>query len=71
MNVVEITDPQASQLDVYARLTEAQLRSRRRPEDGLFIAELLPTNCSVLRTPTILTNHIHCIMMLSHFGYPI
>ena len=39
MNVVEITDPQASQLDVYARLTEAQLRSRRRPEDGLFIAE--------------------------------
>ena len=39
MNVVEITDPQASQLDVYARLTEAQLRSRHRPEDGLFIAE--------------------------------
>ena len=39
MNVVEITDPQAPQLDVYARLTEAQLRSRRRPEDGLFIAE--------------------------------
>ena len=39
MNVVEITDPQASQMDVYARLTEAQLRSRRRPEDGLFIAE--------------------------------
>ena len=28
MNVVEITDPQAPQLDVYARLTEAQLRSR-------------------------------------------
>ena len=39
MNVVEITDPQAPQLDVYARLTQAQLRSRRRPEDGLFIAE--------------------------------
>ena len=39
MNVIAITDPQAPQLDVYARLTEAQLRSRRRPEDGLFIAE--------------------------------
>ena len=39
MNVIAITDPQAPQLDVYARLTQAQLRSRRRPEDGLFIAE--------------------------------
>ena len=39
MNVIAITDPPAPQLDVYARLTEAQLRSRRRPEDGLFIAE--------------------------------
>ena len=39
MNVIAITDPQASQLDVYARLTQAQLRSRRRPEGGLFLAE--------------------------------
>ena len=38
-NIIEITDFSAPELDVYARLTQAQLRSRRRPEDGLFIAE--------------------------------
>ena len=38
-NIVEVCDLAAPELDVYARLTEAQLRSRRRPEDGLFIAE--------------------------------
>ena len=37
--VIEIHDLAALELDVYARLTEAQLRSRRRPEDGVFIAE--------------------------------
>ncbi len=39
--LVEITDLHAPELDVYARLTEAQLRSRRAPEKGLFIAESL------------------------------
>ena len=38
-NIIEITDIDAPELDVYARLTEAQLRNRLRPEDGLFIAE--------------------------------
>ena len=38
-NIVEITDYTAPELDVYARLTEAQLRNKRHPEDGLFIAE--------------------------------
>jgi tRNA G18 (ribose-2'-O)-methylase SpoU len=38
-NIVEITDFSAPELDVYARLTQAQLRSRRHPEQGLFIAE--------------------------------
>lgn len=38
-NIIEITDWNAPELDVYARLTEAQLRSRRAPEKGLFIAE--------------------------------
>ena len=38
-NVIEITDIHAPELDVYARLTEAQLRSRRAPEQGMFIAE--------------------------------
>ena len=38
-NIIEITDLSAPELDVFARLTEAQLRSRREPEKGLFIAE--------------------------------
>lgn len=38
-NIVEITDIRAPELDVYARLTEAQLRSRRAPDKGMFIAE--------------------------------
>lgn len=37
--LMEITDPAAPELDVFARLTEAQLRSRREPEKGIFIAE--------------------------------
>lgn len=38
-NIIEITDLSRPELDVYARLTEAQLCSRREPEKGLFIAE--------------------------------
>ena len=38
-NIIEITDFAAPGLDVYARLTEAQLRNRREREKGLFIAE--------------------------------
>ena len=38
-NVIEISDFNAPELDVYARLTEAQLINRRCPEEGLFIAE--------------------------------
>lgn len=38
-NVIEITNWDAPELDIYARLTEAQLCSRRAPEKGLFIAE--------------------------------
>lgn len=37
--IVEITDLSAPELDVYARLTEAQLRSRRDPGNAMFIAE--------------------------------
>jgi tRNA G18 (ribose-2'-O)-methylase SpoU len=37
--IVEIQDFSAPELDVYARLTEAQLRNRRHAEEGLFIAE--------------------------------
>lgn len=38
-NIIEIKDFCAPQLDVYARLTEAQLLNKDRPEDGMFIAE--------------------------------
>mgnify|MGYP001053591933 FL=1 len=37
--MVQITDFDAPELDVYARLTEAQLLNKDHPEDGLFIAE--------------------------------
>ncbi len=40
-NIIEIADLHAPELDVYARLTEAQLRSKKAPEQGLFIAESL------------------------------
>ena len=38
-NIVEITDFSAPGLDVFARLTDAQLRNRLEPEKGIFIAE--------------------------------
>ena len=38
-NIIEIRDFAAGELDVYARLTEAQLLNRDRPKEGLFIAE--------------------------------
>ncbi len=37
--IVEIQDFSDPALDVYARLTENQLKNRLRPEEGLFIAE--------------------------------
>ena len=39
MNLIEISDFQAPELDVYARLTEAQLLNRFEPKKGMFIAE--------------------------------
>lgn len=38
-NIIEITDLNIPELDVYARLTEAQLRARMEAERGIFIAE--------------------------------
>lgn len=38
-NLIPITDFTAPELDVYARLSEAQLLNRFEPEKGLFIAE--------------------------------
>ena len=38
-NIIPITDFHAKELDVYARLTEAQLLNRFEPAKGMFIAE--------------------------------
>ncbi len=38
-NIIEIKDARDPALDVFARLTEAQLRNRLEPEKGVFIAE--------------------------------
>lgn len=37
--IIEISDISAPELDVFSRLTEAQLRNRLEPEKGIFIAE--------------------------------
>ena len=39
MNLIEVTSLDDPRLDVFARLTEAQLRNRLEPEKGIFIAE--------------------------------
>ncbi len=38
-NIIEITDFNAPELNIYARLTEGQLLNRHEPEKGIFIAE--------------------------------
>lgn len=38
-NIIELTNFDAPQLDIYARLSEGQLLNRHEPEKGLFIAE--------------------------------
>ena len=38
-NIIQISDFQAPELDVYARLSEGQLLNRHEPEKGMFIAE--------------------------------
>jgi len=39
MNIIEVTEFNAPELDVFARLTEAQLRQKQDPQKGIFIAE--------------------------------
>ena len=60
----EITDFQAPELDVYARLTEAQLLNRFEPKKGMFIAEspkvierALDAGC---RPVSLLVERSHC-----------
>ena len=39
MNLIEITDINAPELDIFARVTEPQLRGYYGDEPGLFLAE--------------------------------
>ena len=39
MNLIEIKDINAPELDIFARTTENQLRSIAAPEPGIFLAE--------------------------------
>ena len=39
INIIEIKDFDADELDVYARLSEGQLLNRAEPGKGIFIAE--------------------------------
>ena len=39
MPIIEITDISAPELDIFARLTQAQLRNKLEPDKGIFIAE--------------------------------
>ena len=38
-NIIDITDFNAPELDVYARLSEGELLNRHEPHKGIFIAE--------------------------------
>ena len=38
-NIIDITDFNSPQLDIYARMSEGQLLNRHEPEKGIFIAE--------------------------------
>ena len=40
-DIIEVTDLDAPELDVYARLTQAQLRSRREPEKVFLLRKAL------------------------------
>ena len=39
MNLIEITEKDAPELDIYSRLTGAELRASKEAENGIFIAE--------------------------------
>ena len=71
-HVVEITDIAAPELRPYTQLTHAQLRRRREPEEGLFIAEsakviscALDAGCCPL---SFLMERRHLPAFLEHLG---
>ena len=61
---IEITDFHAPELDVYARLTEAQLLNRFEPKKGMFIAEspkvIMRALAAGCRPVSLLAERHHC-----------
>lgn len=61
---IEITDWETPELDVYARLTEAQLLNRFEPKKGMFIAEspkvILRALAAGCRPVSLLAERRHC-----------
>ena len=55
----EITDLTAPELDIYARLTQAQLRNRLEPEKGIFIAE----------SPKVIARALDAISLMIYFNF--
>lgn len=49
-NIIQITDLAAPELDIYARLTQAQLRNRLEPEKGSLLRKA-PRSSPVRWTP--------------------
>ena len=64
IHFTEITDFEAPELDVYARLTEAQLLNRFEPKKGMLIAESPKVICRALdagcRPVSLLVERSHC-----------
>ena len=64
VNFTEITDFNAPELDIYARLTEAQLLNRFEPKKGMFIAESPKVICRALdagcKPVSLLVERSHC-----------
>ncbi len=71
-NIIEITDLSAPELDMFVRLTEAQLRNRLEPEKGIFIAESTKVIARALaagyRPVAFLTEHKHLEVLLPLCG---
>ena len=54
LNVIEIKDFNAPELDIYARCTEARLLNKDHPEEGMFISE----------SPKVMQVMSHCLFLL-------
>ncbi len=70
--IIEITDLSLPQLEMFTKLTEAQLRNRLEPEKGIFIAESTKVILRALEAGwepvAFLTEHKHLDELLPYCG---